>query len=166
MNLHSHLWAVVPGFADFTMDGGAGNAVLEALMQQLAGTSRAAVNAAAAATAAVEASRTSSTSGANQDWSELLPRPEIFQHTSAEQEISDFHDWPWNFETYLLSLDSMYKEDMARIQQSVARPIDAAGLTTAEKTRSTRLYALLVEFTRNRAASLIRAVVVVSVEEK
>ena len=75
--------------------------------------------------------------------------------TSAEQEISAFHDWSWNFETYLLSLDSMYKD---RIQQGVDRPIDHSGLNAAEKTRSTRLYALLVGLTRNRAASIVRAV--------
>ena len=50
----------------------------------------------------------SSSTGAMTDeksWYRLLPKPQVFEPSNREQEISQWRDWAWSLEQYLASLD-------------------------------------------------------------
>ena len=73
---------------------------------------QAAESAASAAAAATQAlSSLSSTSGASTssgDWFKVLPKPSTFDPKDREAELSQFRDWWWQVEQYVVAVDPKF----------------------------------------------------------
>ena len=71
---------------------------------------QAAEAAASAATAATEAlaslsSGSAAAASSSNDWFKVLPKPSIFDPKDREAELSQFRDWWWQVEQYVVAVD-------------------------------------------------------------
>ena len=109
-----------------------------------------ATTSAEAAQKAVEDKRSSATDGSN-----LIAKPNIFDHKSQEEEIKVFREWSWVFEKYLGAADEGDVKDLKEIYDD---KFDLDLATEAGKTRRIKLYGLLASLMRGRALQLVKAV--------
>ena len=74
----------------------------------------AAASAATAATMAVNAMSPSSSSSpaTGGDWFKVLPKPGMFDPKDREAELSQFRDWWWQVEQYVVAVDPKFSGDL------------------------------------------------------
>ena len=110
--------------------------------------------AAAVANANASASSTSSTDS----WYKMLPRPPCFEPKTREEELSQFRDWWWQMEQYLVAIDGLYARDLEEIRQDLNNAISMDTATADEKKRANFLFSLLASLMKGRPLLLLRGI--------
>ena len=114
-------------------------------MIQAAESAAAAAQAVSTVLATQSASTTSGSglfSGDSSQLYKLLSKPQSFDPSSREQEITMWKEWSWSFEQYLASLDSHYPEALKVIRGNLSAEIDQTVQDDKERQRGTFLYGL------------------------
>ena len=122
-----------------------------------------AANAAQAVSSAVAAQSSSSSSGGlfsgdSSQLYKLLAKPQTFDPSSREHEISLWREWSWSFEQYLASLDSHYPDELKVIRSNLGTEIDQSVQDDKERQRGTFLYGLLSGVLKQRPLMLLKQV--------
>ena len=103
----------------------------------------------------------SSSTGAMTDeksWYRLLPKPQVFEPSNREQEISQWRDWAWSLEQYLASLDPQYVMEIKTLRENPQTEVDASVQTDSEQKRSVFLYGLLASLVKQRPLLVVKQV--------
>ena len=122
-----------------------------------------AANAAQAVSSAVAAQSSSSSSGGlfsgdSSQLYKLLAKPQTFDPSSREHEISLWREWSWSFEQYRASLDSHYPDELKVIRSNLGTEIDQSVQDDKERQRGTFLYGLLSGVLKQRPLMLLKQV--------
>ena len=115
-----------------------------------------AAESAAAAAQAAQAMLSRQTGDESRSWWELLPKPQVFDHSTRESEISSWKEWSLSFEQYIASVDGRFAEDIQNMRSHLDREVDPVDFSDSEKQRNTFLYSLLSSLVRQRALLVVR----------
>ena len=88
----------------------------------------------------------------------MLPRPPAWDPKTREDELTQFRDWWWQVEQYLLAVDGLYARDMEEIRQDLNTAIDLSTATTEEVKRANFLFSLLASLLKGRPLLLLKGV--------
>jgi hypothetical protein len=123
---------------------------------------QAAESAASAAAAATQAlSSLSSTSGASTssgDWFKVLPKPSTFDPKDREAELSQFRDWWWQVEQYVVAVDPKFTGDFDHIRSHMEDGMALVEQSPGRTKRSGFLYGLLPSLMRQRPLLLLKGI--------
>ena len=123
---------------------------------------QAAESAASAAAAATQALNSlSSTSGASTssgDWFKVLPKPSTFDPKDREAELSQFRDWWWQVEQYVVAVDPKFTGDFDHIRSHIKDEMALVEQSPGRTKRSGFLYGLLASLMRQRPLLLLKGV--------
>ena len=89
--------------------------------------------------------------------SKVVRSPEIFEPRNMEEELSQWQDWRLAFKSWITFAEEAYNKEIDTIEGSETE-VKLASMTTEERGRSEKLYAMLVGLLRNRPLKLLRAV--------
>ena len=134
--------------------GGTAGVEAAALSMRLVAAAEAAAEAAKAATAL--ASRSSADD--NRSWWKLLPKPQVFDHSTREAEISSWKEWSWSFEQYISSVDSKFSDDVQQVRNHLNATVDPIDFSDQERQRNSFFYSLLSSLVRQRALMVVKQV--------
>ena len=98
----------------------------------------------AAESAAAAAKAAATRPDGRDDWHKMLPKPGNFDPKDRDAGLSQFRDWWWSVEQYLIAVDVEYSAHFDVVRQNLNNEIDAAALTPEQRRRGTFLYAWLV----------------------
>ena len=115
-----------------------------------------AAESAAAAAQAAQALLSRQAGDESRSWWKLLPKPQVFDHSTRESEISSWKEWSWSFEQYIASVDGRFAEDIQNMRSHLDREVDPVDFSESEKQRNTFLYSLLSSLVRQRALLVVR----------
>lgn len=115
---------------------------------------------AAAATMAVNAlsSTSSASTTAGSDWFKVLPKPGMFDPKDREAELSQFRDWWWQVEQYVVAVDSKFSGDFDHIRSHMDEEQPLVEQSPDRTKRSGFLYGLLASLMRQRPLLLLKGV--------
>ena len=123
---------------------------------------QAAESAASAAAAATQALNSlSSTSGASTssgDWFKVLPKPSTFDPKDREAELSQFRDWWWQVEQYVVAVDPKFTGDFDHVRSHMEDEMALVEQSPGRTKRSGFLYGLLASLMRQRPLLLLKGV--------
>ena len=94
----------------------------------------------------------------NVDWSKLVNRPPLFEHTTTEAEIKGFRDWSWQVSQYLATIDVKFEEEMRKLFEDPSKGLDMASASVDTRSRSTKLYGLLASLVRGKSLNTIKSI--------
>ena len=103
----------------------------------------------------------SSTSGASTssgDWFKVLPKPSTFDPKDREAELSQFRDWWWQVEQYVVAVDPKFTGDFDHIRSHMEDEMALVEQSPGRKKRSGFLYGLLPSLMRQRPLLLLKGV--------
>ena len=88
------------------------------LVSRMVQAAEAAASAAASATQALAAlsSGDATASSSTTDWFKVLPKPSVFDPKDREAELSQFRDWWWQMEQYVVAIDPKFSADFDHIR--------------------------------------------------
>ena len=89
--------------------------------------------------------------------SKVVRSPEVFEPRNMEEELCQWQDWRLAFKSWIMFAEEAYNKELDRIEGSETE-VKLASMTTEEKGRAEKLYAILVGLLRNRSLKLLRAV--------
>ena len=112
----------------------------------------------AAESAAAAAKAAAARPDGRDDWRKMLPKPGNFDPKDRDAELSQFRDWWWSVEQYLIAVDVEYSAHFDVVRQNLNTEIDAAALTPEQRRRGTFLYGLLASLLKNRPLLLLKGV--------
>ena len=119
-----------------------------------------AASAAAAATQAVNAmaSTSNATPSSGSDWFKVLPKPAVFDPKDREQELSQFRDWWWQVEQYVVAVDPQFSSDFDHVRTHMEEEQSLVEQSPDRTKRSGFLYGLLASLMRQRPLLLLKGV--------
>ena len=120
----------------------------------------AAASAATAATMAVNAMSPSlsSSPATGGDWFKVLPKPGMFDPKDREAELSQFRDWWWQVEQYVVAVDPKFSGDFDHIRSHMDEEQPLVEQSPDRTKRSGFLYGLLASLMRQRPLLLLKGV--------
>ncbi|CAE7835297.1 unnamed protein product, partial [Symbiodinium sp. CCMP2592] len=110
-------------------------------------------NLSAAAQALASAAGTGSTRSYDSA-AKLVKSPDVFAPKSLEEEVSQWPDWSFSFKVFVGFIDPTYAEELKKVELAPPKP---AEYTVGERERSTKLYAILASYLRNRPLKLLKS---------
>ncbi|CAE7286480.1 unnamed protein product [Symbiodinium sp. CCMP2592] len=110
-------------------------------------------NLSAAAQALASAAGTGSTRSYDSA-AKLVKSPDVFAPKSLEEEVSQWPDWSFSFKVFVGFIDPTYAEELKKVELAPPNPAD---YTVGERERSTKLYAILASYLRNRPLKLLKS---------
>ena len=124
---------------------------------------QAAEAAASAATAATQALASLSPGGgtaasSSSDWFKVLPKPSTFDPKDREAELSQFRDWWWQVEQYVVAVDPQFSGDFDHIRSHMDDEMSLVEQSPGRTRRSSFLYGLLASLMRQRPLLLLKGV--------
>ncbi|CAE7676733.1 unnamed protein product [Symbiodinium sp. CCMP2592] len=84
----------------------------------------------------------------------LVKSPDVFAPKSLEEEVSQWPDWSFSFKVFVGFIDPTYAEELKKVELAPPKP---AEYTVGERERSTKLYAILASYLRNRPLKLLKS---------
>ena len=127
-------------------------------MRMIAAAEAAARAADAAVAAVANASSTTASSGVKGDWYKMLSKHPNFDSKTREEELSQFRDWWWQLEQYVVTIDQLYSRDFEEIRQDLHVKMDINTMNAEEKKRGHFLFGLLASLLKGRPLMLLKGV--------
>ena len=107
---------------------------------------------------ALRAERATETTLRGPDLAKVLSKPERFQASSRDEELSQWRNWIWNVEQWLCALDNKFGEEFAYIRGNRNTVVKMSELAVDTRGRSQQLFAVLAGLLHERGRSILRAI--------